>query len=97
MMDCFNNVIAVYMRAKRWQKARDAASVALGEDSKNPKTLLRYAKSHVMDPQLSLTEKDAALQRAEKYIVYKDNEEAELRKLRAQWKKKQVATGESGS
>ena len=39
----------------------------------------------------------AALQRAEKYIVYKDNEEAELRKLRAQWKKKQVATGESGS
>jgi hypothetical protein len=97
LLDSLNNVVAVYMRAKRWEKARQAASAVLTEDSKNPKALLRNAKSYMLDPAMSLEEKDAALCKAEKVIVYKDKEEVELRKLRAQWKKKNLAAGASAS
>jgi hypothetical protein len=88
MVDSLNNVVAVYMRAKRWNKAREAASTVLKEDSKNVKALFRNAKSAMMDPSLTLEEKDVALKKAENVIVYKDAEEADLRKLRAQWNKK---------
>jgi hypothetical protein len=91
MLDCLNNVIAVYLRAKRWQKARDAASAVLREDSKNTKALLRRAKASLLDPDLTMEEKDQALEKAENVIMYKDAEEGELRKLRAQWQKKQAA------
>lgn len=89
MMDSYNNLIAVYLRAKRWAKAREAAITALKADSKNTKALLRNAKAYLLDPDISMEEKDQALAKAEKVICYKDPEETELKKLRAQWKKKQ--------
>jgi hypothetical protein len=61
---------------------------------KNSKALLRNAKSCMLDPAMSLEEKDAAFCKAKKVIVYKDKEEVELRKLRAQWNKKKVAAQE---
>ena len=88
LVDNLNNVVVVYMRAKRWSKAREAAVTVLKEDSKNSKAVFRYAKSAMMDPELSLQEKDDALIKAENIIVYKDKEEPELKKLRLQWKKK---------
>ena len=91
MLDCFNNVVAVYIRAKRWQKGRDACSNVLKEDSKNVKALLRNAKCYMLDPNKTLDEKDEALKKAENVIVYKDKEEVELKKLRSLWKKQKNA------
>ena len=89
-IDCLNNVMAVYMRAKRYSKAREAAYGVFKEDSKNVKAALRLAKSSMLDSEQTLDDKDQALTKAENIITYKDNkEETELRKLRAQWKKKQ--------
>jgi len=87
MMDCYNNVVAVYLRTRKWKKAREAAQTALREEPDNAKALLRNAKAYMMDPEVSMEEKDEALKRAERVIVYKDKEDSDLRKLRAQWKK----------
>ena len=88
MLDCFNNVVAIYMSAKRYAKAREAAEVVLKHDSKNLKALLRNAKAAMMDPSVAQAEADEAIARAEKVVVYKDKEEAEINKLRAQWKRR---------
>jgi tetratricopeptide (TPR) repeat protein len=89
MLDSYNNVIAVYMRAKRFAKAKDAAKVVLKLDKNNFKALLRLAKVCLLDPSTSLEDSDKAISAAEQAIVYKDKEEEiEVKKLRAQWKRK---------
>jgi len=89
--DVYNNIIAVHLRAKHWNQARQAASVFLQEiDSKNPKAWLRRTKAYVMDPQLSNDEKEDALAKAEQRIVYKDPEEVELKLLRTKFQKERV-------
>ncbi len=85
-MDCHNNTIAVYLRAKRWAKAREAARQAL--PTQNPKTHLRNVKAHVLDPDVNVEETELALNKAESVICYKDVEEKELKQLRAKWNKK---------
>lgn len=89
MMDSLNNVIAVYLRAKRWRQAREAAKTALKEDSKNPKTHLRNVKAHVLDPNNAsiADETDQAVDKADRVICYKDTEEKEFKQLRATWTK----------
>jgi hypothetical protein len=93
MFDSYNNVIAVYMRAKRFAKAKDAAKVVLKLDKNNLKALLRLAKVCLQDPSTSLEDSDKAISAAEQAIVYKDKEEEiEVKKLRAQWKRKKSGT-----
>ena len=109
MLDSFNNIVAVYMRARRYQKAKDACKVVLKIDSNNLKALLRYAKICILDYRnpnnnnksdetttttTTTTEDDVedALKKAENAITYKDAaEEDELKKLKAQWKRKKAA------
>ena len=111
MLDCFNNIVAVYMRARRYQKAKDACKVVFKIDSSNLKALLRYAKICILDYRsnpdkksedsataCTTTEEDVeeALKKCENAITYKDAaEEEELKKLKAQWKRKKAAQQES--
>ena len=44
------------------------------------------------NPKVSLEDKDQAICAVENVVVYKDKEEAEVRKLRAQWKQKKQAS-----
>lgn len=88
LMDSLNNIIAVYLRAKRWKQAREAAQIALKEDSKNVKAQLRNVKAHVLDPNyLNDEETRQALDKAESVVCYKDAEEKELKQLRGTWKR----------
>ena len=92
MMDCYNNVIVIYMHSKQYANALDAAELAIQRGgSKNLKALVRNAKLHVL---LASSEKkvkaaEEAIKMAEDAICYKDKaEEEELKKIRAQLKQR---------
>ncbi|GKY98836.1 hypothetical protein MPSEU_000839600 [Mayamaea pseudoterrestris] len=92
MLDNLNNIVAVYLRSKQYEKAYEAAQLVLRRDASNAKALLRAAKACMMSRQCSRNDQDDALCAAEKAITYKDKEEVELKKLRMQWKlRKQMA------
>jgi hypothetical protein len=95
MLDSLNNIVAVHMRGKRFPQAYEAAQQVLRRDAMNVKALFRAAKSRMMDSQCSLGEQNDALCSAEQVIVYKGKEEVELKKLRAQWKKRKQMVQES--
>ena len=75
MLDCLNNVVAVYLRAKRYSKAREAALEVLKHDKRNLKALIRNAKAAILDSDLSLDEIDRELLKAENEVVYKNKAE----------------------
>lgn len=96
--DCHNNTMAVYLRAKRWAKAREVARHSLSSSiptlARNPKTHLRNVKAHILDPTTSkseslMQETELAIQKAESVICYKHEEDQEFQVLKAKWKKKQ--------
>jgi tetratricopeptide (TPR) repeat protein len=92
MIDSYNNVTVVYMHAKQYTKALDAAEIAMKRDPKNLKAMVRHAKLQVIlaNSEKNLKEAADAIRVAEKAICYKDKaEEAELQKIRAQYKKRQ--------
>jgi hypothetical protein len=99
LFDGLNNVVAVYMRAKDWEKSRAGAKEVFKHDPNNLKALLRNAKVAMLDPATSSEDADTYLKAAEKVVVYKDKEEPEIRKLRAQWKrrKEQAAATEENA
>lgn len=91
MIDCYNNVVVVYMHCKQYTKALDAVEIAMKRDPKNLKAMIRNAKLHVLlaSSEKKLKEADEALKLAENAICYKDNaEEAELKKIRLQYKQR---------
>ncbi|CAB9499910.1 Peptidyl-prolyl cis-trans isomerase [Seminavis robusta] len=91
MIDCYNNVVVVYMHGKQYAKALDAVEMALKRDPKNLKALIRNAKLHVLlaSSEKKLKEADEALSMAENAISYRDQaEEAELKKIRLQYKQR---------
>jgi tetratricopeptide (TPR) repeat protein len=95
MIDCYNNVVVVYMHCKEYQKALDAVEIAMKRDSKNLKAMVRNAKLHVLlaSSEKKLKEADEAIKLAENAICYKDEaEEKELKKIRVQYRqrKKQI-------
>jgi tetratricopeptide (TPR) repeat protein len=92
MLDSLNNIVAVHMRNKQYDQAYEAARQVLRRDPRNVKALFRAAKSRMMNRKCSLSEQDEALCAAENVIIYKDKEEVELKKLRAQWKKRKQIT-----
>ena len=99
MLDSFNNITAVYMRARRYTQGKESCKKVLNIDSNNLKALLRYAKICILDyrkesDSTTTSEEDVeqALKKAENAITYKDTtEEEELKKLKQQWKRKKVA------
>jgi len=91
MMDCYNNVVVIYMHAKEYNKALDAVEIAIQRDAKNLKALVRNAKLHVLlaSSEKKVKEADEAIKMAENAICYKDKaEEEELKKIRAQYKQR---------
>jgi CO dehydrogenase/acetyl-CoA synthase epsilon subunit len=91
MIDSYNNVVAVYMHGKQYDKALDAVEMALKRDPKNLKAMIRNAKLHVLvaSSEKKLKEADEALKMAENAVCYKDQAEgAELKKIRAQYKQR---------
>jgi tetratricopeptide (TPR) repeat protein len=92
MIDSYNNVTVVYMHAKQYSKALDAAEIAMKRDPKNLKAIVRHAKLQVIlaNSETKLHAAANAIKVAENAICYKDKaEDAELQKIRAQYKKRQ--------
>ena len=91
MIDCYNNIVVIYMHAKQYDKALDAVETALKRDPKNLKALIRNAKLHVLvaSSEKKLKLADEAIKDAENAICYKDKaEEVEIKKIRAQYKQR---------
>lgn len=93
MIDCYNNVVVIYMHCKQYTKALDAVEIAMKRDPKNLKAMIRNAKLHVLlaSSEKKLKEADEALKLAENAISYRDKaEEAELKKIRVQYKQRRI-------
>lgn len=65
LVDCLNNTAAVYLRAKEYGKAKEAATLVLVEDPDNVKALCRAARAAMLDPAGSYEESEAAIATAE--------------------------------
>jgi FKBP-type peptidyl-prolyl cis-trans isomerase len=90
LLDALNNIVAVYLKQKEYHKAKLAAVNVLQVDPHNLKALLRAAKASLLDPASTLEEAKAALKAAEDDITYKNpDEEQQLQRLKALFKKKQ--------
>lgn len=89
MLDSYNNILALHMRANHYADAKEMGAAVLKKDPRNLKALLRLAKVAMMDPKATLEEADEAIKTLENAVTYKNKqEEEEARKLRALWKKK---------
>jgi hypothetical protein len=90
MLDSLNNICAVYLKQKEYNKAKQTAVEVLKLDRKNIKALLRAAKASLLDPASTMEEVKAALKEAGEQITYKNpSEEKELKRLKTQLKRKQ--------
>ena len=90
MMDCLNNIVAVYLRQEEYHKAKESAVEVLKQDKRNLKGLMRAAKAALMDPASTLEEAKAAIEAAEKEVTYKNpSEEKELKRIKAEFKVKE--------
>jgi hypothetical protein len=63
-IDALNNITAVYLSAKQYHQAKEAAVQVLQVDANNIKGLIRAAKAALLDPASDFGEVDAALQAA---------------------------------
>lgn len=94
LVDCLNNIAAVYMKAKEYGKAKEAATQVILRDSNNMKALLRAARAALYDPAGSFEESEAAIAAAEQ--VNPDDKDlgklkAELSRKKKEYKKKSKA------
>ena len=78
LVDCLNNVAAVYLKAKEYGKAKDAATKVILRDPDNMKGLLRAARAALYDPAGTFEESAAAIAAAEQVSP----EDKDLRKLK---------------
>ena len=88
MLDCLNNVTAVYLKAKKYHEAKEAAVKVLTHDPYNYKALLRAARAAMLDSSGTYEESDAAIAAAEKVVAEKKLDDKEIRKLRQELKQK---------
>lgn len=65
LIDCLNNVTAVYLKAKEYKEAKEAATEVLLRDRNNFKALLRAARAAIYDLTGTFEESEAALKAAE--------------------------------
>jgi tetratricopeptide (TPR) repeat protein len=77
-VDCLNNVSAVYLKAKEYGKAKEAATKVILHDPDNMKALLRAARAALYDPAGTFEESAAAIAAAEQV----DPDDVDLRKLK---------------
>ena len=101
--DCYNNVVVIYLHVKDYDRALEAVDVALERTSsfpsKNIKALVRRAKICVQlaSSTKKLTRAQQAIQAAEDALSYKNQtEEAELRKIKALYKKRREQLSAGG-
>lgn len=78
LLDCLNNISAVYFRAKEYGKAKEAAAAALRWDLDNLTALCRAAKAAMLDPAGTFEESEMAIQCAENV----DPNSSQVRSLR---------------
>lgn len=86
MLDCLNNIVAVYTKCKMYHEAKDAAVKVLSHDPDNYKALLRAARAAMLDPAGTYEESDLAIAAAEKVVKHKGLDGKDIRKLRAELK-----------
>eukprot|EP00546_Thalassionema_frauenfeldii_P006880 CAMPEP_0178919252 /NCGR_PEP_ID=MMETSP0786-20121207/14328_1 /TAXON_ID=186022 /ORGANISM="Thalassionema frauenfeldii, Strain CCMP 1798" /LENGTH=353 /DNA_ID=CAMNT_0020593151 /DNA_START=53 /DNA_END=1111 /DNA_ORIENTATION=+ len=65
LIECLNNIAAVYLRAKEYGKAKEAATRVIVIDPNNLKALLRAARAAIYDPAGTYEESKAAIAAAE--------------------------------
>ena len=88
MLDCLNNVVAVYLKAKKYHEAKEAAVKVLTHDPSNFKALLRAARAAMLDPAGTYEESDAAIAAAEQVVEERNLDDKDVRKLRQELKQK---------
>mmetsp|Transcript_25825 Transcript_25825/g.38152 ORF Transcript_25825/g.38152 Transcript_25825/m.38152 type:complete len:378 (+) Transcript_25825:236-1369(+) len=91
LIECLNNVAAVYLRSKEYGKAKEAATRVIVIDPNNLKALFRAARAAIYDPAGTFEESEAAINAAE--VVDPTNKDflslkAELRQRKKNYKKK---------
>ena len=84
LIDCLNNAAAVYLKAKEFGKAKDAATKVILRDPDNVKALLRAARAALYDPAGTFQESAAAIAAAEQV----DPSNVDLRKLKIEHRRK---------
>lgn len=84
LVDCLNNMAAVYLKAKEFGKAKDAATKVILRDPDNVKALLRAARAALYDPAGTFEECAAAIAAAEQV----DPSNSDLRKLKSEHRRK---------
>jgi tetratricopeptide (TPR) repeat protein len=84
LIDCMNNMTAVYMKAKEYGKAKEIASRVILLDPHNMTALLRAGKCSLYDPNGSFEECLAVIVAATTI----DSENKDLHKLQNEYKKK---------
>jgi len=80
VLDCLNNIAAVYLKAKEYKKAKDAATEVLLRDKDNFKALLRAARAAIYDQTATFEESQAALAAAENVHP----EDKDVRKIKSE-------------
>jgi len=82
LVDCFNNISAVFLRDKEYVKAKEAATQAIQIDPNNLKALKRAAKASMMS--CSFEESYASLEVASEV----KHDDAEVLKLRTEYERR---------
>lgn len=90
LLDCRNNIAAVYLTCKQYHDAKEACIEVLKLDSKNGKALLRAAKACIYDPSSTFLEAKATIQAAEKMCGENEDLAKEIRKLKDDLSKRQA-------
>lgn len=83
-VDCMNNIAAVYLKAKEYGKAKEAAAKVILHDPDNMKALLRAARAALYDPAGTFEESAAAIAAAEQV----NPDDVDLRNLKIELGKK---------
>lgn len=94
LVDCLNNTAAVYLRAKEYGRAKEAATQVLLHDPDNVKALCRAANSAMRDPAGSFEESEAAIKTAESINPHDSDVvkvRSELNRRKKEYKRKSKA------
>lgn len=94
LLDSLNNIVAVYLKQKKYHEAKLSAVEVLKVDPNNIKGLLRAAKAAILDPASTLDEASAAIHATESCISTSSKRKSfdgkELARLRVQLKEREA-------
>ena len=84
MIECLNNMAAVYLKSKEYGKAKETATKVILRDPDNLKALLRAARAAIYDPAGTFEESKAAIKAAEQVSP----DDKDLRNLKIEFERK---------